>query len=172
MKSLMNRQFQQLLVIGMVAAGVAFGEEPADDAARLAELDAYWAEVSRCVREGDFEGYRATCHPEAVLVSGKSKTSYPLTKALARWKAEFDATKAGDTEADVKFRFSQRFGDAVTAHETGIFLYTASSLDGDSLAEHIHFQALLVKKEDGWKILMEYQKSPATEAEWTALAKD
>ena len=35
-------------------------QETGDEAtaARLAELDAYWAEVSRSVREGDFEGYR------------------------------------------------------------------------------------------------------------------
>lgn len=172
MNSLMNRQLLQLLAFGIIAANLAWSEEPADDAARLAELDSYWAEVSRSVREGDFEGYRATCHPEAVLVSGKSKTSYPLTKALARWKAEFDATKAGEMKANVVFRFSQRFGDAETAHETGIFLYTATNAEGKSTADYIHFQALLVKKTDSWKILMEYQKSPATEAEWDALEKN
>ncbi|MFT5468597.1 MAG: hypothetical protein ACI8UO_003707 [Verrucomicrobiales bacterium] len=122
------------------------------------------------MRVGDFEGYRATCHPEAVLVSGKSQTSYPLTKALERWQPEFDATKAGEIKADVVFRFSQRFGDATTAHETGIFLYTATNADDEVKAEFIHFQALLVKSADGWKILMEYQKSSATKAEWEALA--
>ncbi|MEM7011982.1 MAG: DUF4440 domain-containing protein [Verrucomicrobiota bacterium] len=166
----MKRQLLQLLAFATITTNLAWSEEPADDAARLAELDAYWAEVSRAVREGDFEAYRATCHPEAVLVSGKSKTSYPLTKALARWKVEFDATKAGDMKADVEFRFSQRFGDAETAHETGIFLYSATNAEGKATAEHIHFRALLVKKEDGWKILMEYQKSAATKEEWDALA--
>ncbi|MGD2123925.1 MAG: hypothetical protein PVJ76_19395, partial [Gemmatimonadota bacterium] len=36
---------------------------------RTGELDAFWAEVSRTVAEGDFEGYAATYHEDAVLVS-------------------------------------------------------------------------------------------------------
>ncbi|MFT5883203.1 MAG: hypothetical protein ACI9FG_001716, partial [Crocinitomicaceae bacterium] len=64
------------------------------DAGLKAELDAYWAEISRAVKTGDFEAYKATCHPEAVLVSGNKKQSYPLAKALVRWKKEFDDTKS------------------------------------------------------------------------------
>ena len=59
------------------------------------ELNAYWSEVSRTVREGDFIGYKATCHEEGVLVSGVKSSSYPLSDALSRWKKDFDATKQG-----------------------------------------------------------------------------
>jgi ketosteroid isomerase-like protein len=137
--------------------------------ARLAELDAFWAEVSRTVKEGDFVGYSATCHPEAVLVTGTKKLSYPLTQALARWKKEFDDTKSGARESSASFRFSQRVGDATTAHETAILLYSFRQGDGELKHEYIHLEALLLKKEDGWKIIMEYQKALATEAEWKAL---
>jgi hypothetical protein len=140
----------------------------ADDAKRLAELDGFWAKVSRTVREGDFEGYKTTCHGEGVLVSGTRKTSEPLSKALERWKQEFADTKAGKVKASVEFRFSQRIGDDTTAHETGIFLYTSISGDGQVKKEYIHFEELLVKR-DGWKGLMEYQKSKATREEWEAL---
>jgi len=58
------------------------------------ELNAYWAEVSRSVKEGDFAGYSATCHPLGILVSGNKKTSYPLATALAKWKQGFEDTKA------------------------------------------------------------------------------
>ena len=34
----------------------------ADDAARLAELDRFWNAVSQSVKDGDFDGYMATCH--------------------------------------------------------------------------------------------------------------
>ncbi|SVA30837.1 uncharacterized protein METZ01_LOCUS83691 [marine metagenome] len=136
---------------------------------RLVELDAYWAEVSRAVREGDFEGYKATCHEKGVLVSGTKKTSYPLSEALVRWKKDFTATKAGKIKAKVEFRFSQRFGDETTAHETGIFLYSFTDPEGRWTQEHIHFQALLLKGKDGWKIMMEYQKSKAKKVEWDAL---
>ena len=137
--------------------------------ARLAELDAYWDTVSRAVAEGDFEGYKATCHPEGVLVSGSKKTSHPLSVALARWEKDFTATKAGRVKASVEFRFSQRFGDAATAHETGIFLYTSEDSEGRVTRKHIHFEALLVKRRGDWKILMEYQKSKVERGQWEAL---
>ena len=138
----------------------------AEDTARLEELDAFWSKVSRTVREGDYEGYKDTCHAEGVLVTGIKKTSQPLSMALERWRQEFTDTKSGKIKANVEFRFSRRIGDETTAHETGIFLYTTG--DGQARQEYIHFEVLLVKR-DGWKTLMEYQKSKATREEWEAL---
>ena len=121
------RRILALLAAALLASPPAFS---ADDESRLTELDAYWAEVSRTVTEGDFEGYKATCHEEGVLVSGVKATSYQLATALKRWKPDFDATKAGETKADVAFLFSQRLGDAETAHETGIVRYTSEKAGG------------------------------------------
>jgi len=137
---------------------------------RIKELDAYWAEVSRAVGAGDFEGYSATCHAEGVLVSGKKKTSYPLSSALAKWKEGFDDTKSGKIKASVEFRFGQRFGDDSTAHETGMFLYSSTDADGKKTDAYIHFEALLVKRDGKWVILMEYQKSEGTKEEWEQLS--
>ncbi len=141
----------------------------ADEPERLRQLEAYWADVSKAVGSGDFAAYKATCHPEGVLVSGSKKTSQPLADALKRWRREFDATKSGEMKASVQFKFSQRFGDATTAHETGMFLYSATGADGKETREYIHFEALLVKREGRWQILMEYQKSKGTRAEFEAL---
>lgn len=141
----------------------------APETARLKQLDAYWAEVSRAVGSGDFAAYEATCHPEGVLVSGSKKTTSPLADALKRWKKEFDATKSGEMKASVMFKFSQRLGDATTAHETGMFLYSATGADGKETKEYIHFEGLLVKRDSRWKILMEYQKSKGTRTEFEAL---
>lgn len=141
----------------------------ADEPERLRQLDAYWADVSKAVGSGDFAAYKATCHPEGVLVSGSKKTSQPLADALKRWRREFDATKSGEMKASVQFKLSQRFGDATTAHETGMFLYSATGADGKETREYIHFEALLVKREGRWQILMEYQKSKGTRAEFEAL---
>ncbi len=151
---------------------VAFGVAPifaSDDKARLRELDAFWTEVTRSVRAGDFEGYKATCHDEGVLVSGSKQTSQPLAEALARWKPGFVDTKAGKMQANVEFKFSQRFGDDATAHETGLFHYSTVGSDGKGTDDYIHFEGLLVKKNGKWKVLMEYQKSKATLQEWNAL---
>jgi len=140
----------------------------------LDQRDTFWAEVSRSVKEGDFEGYAATCHPLGVLVSGIAKTSQPLTSALKRWKPEFEATKSGTPKASVEFRFSTRLGDATTAHETGIFRYSTVDADGKRTDEYIHFEVLLVREQDAtgeasWQTMMEFQKSIATSKEWEAL---
>ena len=158
------------LLLVALPGGVIAGTDDVADNARRVELDAYWAEVSRSVKEGDFEGYKATCHEEGVLVSGAKKTSVPLTVALARWQQGFMDTKSGKIKSDVKFRFSQRFGDETTAHETGIFLYSTVDGEGKRNQEYVHFQALLLKQKGQWRIMMEYQKSTGTLAEWNALA--
>ncbi|RDB07412.1 nuclear transport factor 2 family protein [Runella aurantiaca] len=143
------------------------------DALRIAEIDkSYWKEISRTVKEGDFEGYKATCHPNAVLVTttGKNKQSYPMTEALARWKQGFTNTKQGKQMDNVSFRFSQRIGGETTAHETGIFYFTSHDSTGKLIAEsYTHLEALLVKRDGKWLCLMEYQKAKATREEWDAL---
>ena len=140
-----------------------------DEQARIKELDTYWAEVSRAVNTGDFEAYKATCHGDAVLVSESKHMSQPLAVALARWSNDFANTRDGKISSKVEFRFSKRFGDATTAHETGIFRFTAQKSGEEPTIEYIHLEALLVKRGGAWKILMENQTGPATAAEWDAL---
>jgi len=164
MKHLLHLAIIPLLLLSSPTATYADDEKQ-----RLAELDAYWTKVSRSVGEGDFADYSSTCHPKAVLVSGNKKTSYPLADALKRWKVEFDDTKAGKRKSSVTFRFAHRYGDATTAHESGIFLYTFQPAGEPLKKEYVHFEALLVKEDGNWLIMMEYQKSSATEAEWKKL---
>jgi ketosteroid isomerase-like protein len=135
----------------------------------IAELDAYWAEVSRTVEEGDFEGYAATYHPDAVLIFAGSNATLPIADGLAGWKSGFDATASGDQKSSVSFRFSRRLNSATTAHEVGIFHYQADGPDGVTDAM-VHFTGLLVKKDGRWLMLMEDQEQEATKAEWDALA--
>ncbi|MGK0240398.1 MAG: hypothetical protein ACI92G_003884 [Candidatus Pelagisphaera sp.] len=159
-----------ITIIILAFTPLSFGskETTSDNAARLAALDTYWAEVSRCVKEGDFAGYKATCHPDGVLVAGTRGESYPLSKALERWEEDFIDAKSGAIKASVSFRFSQRLGDDTTAHETGIFLYARENADGSKTKEYIHLEALLLKR-GTWKIVMEYQKAVATKEDWDQL---
>ena len=133
-----------------------------------AELDGYWLRVSQAVKTGDLEAYRATCPPDGVLVSGKNAKSELLSQALIRWGKEFADTKAGKMKARVEFRFSKRIRGKDTAHETGIFLYSSQRVGQEWKRDYVHFEALLVKKKGKWKILMEFQKSLATKAEWSS----
>ena len=163
---------EMLAKMGVSAPEKATSQSNADSL-RIAEIDrTYWAEISRTVKEGDFEGYKATCHENAVLVAtaGKNKRSEPMTAALARWKQGFMDTKEGKQMDKVSFRFSQRIGGETTAHETGIFYFTSHDATGKLLSEsYTHLEALLVKQGGKWVCLMEYQKSAATKAEWDAL---
>jgi len=131
------------------------------------ELDAYWAEAARTVEEGDFEGYAKLYHPDAVLVM-KGRGTIPIGEALAGWKQLFVDTQAGKAAAHVEFRLTERLNDATTAHETGMFRYTFEPEEGDDAVSLVHFEALLVKRDGRWLMLMEFQKDPATEEEWAA----
>lgn len=142
---------------------------PSPSAAQVTdELDAYWAELSRTVEQGDFEGYGALYHPDAVLVSLGSGSSYPIARALAGWKQGFVDTAEGRAVAGVDFRLTQRLYDETTAHETGIFRYSFTPEDGDPVVAPVHFESLLVKQNGEWLMVMEYQKQLASEEEWEA----
>lgn len=142
------------------------------DSTRLAELNRFWTTLSQTVQSGDFEGYKALYHKDAVVVftTGKNKTSASIEKAMANWKQGFKDTKTGKQTDKVEFRFSQRIGSETTAHETGIFYFTSYDSNRKVKAkEFIHFEMLLIKGDNGWQALMEYQKFKATQEEWDTL---
>ena len=144
------------------------------ESSRIEELNTYWNALSKTVSEGDFKNYSAGYHKDAVIIfaSGKNKTSQPIEKALAGWKQGFMDTKKGENKSHVAFRFTQRIGDATTAHETGIFMYVTSDSNGENKKQYpTHFEMLLVKRNNKWLGVMEYQKSTATLQEWNALSK-
>ncbi len=174
----MKRILLIMIIVASINSIFAVNNNPSylievnQDSLRLLALDNYWKELSRTVREGDFEGYAAAYHEDAVVIfaTGKNKTSMSITKALANWKQGFDDTKSGKNKSDVTFRFSQRIGDETTAHETGIFKYWSSDSNGENQQQaYVHFEMLFVKKDGNWLGVMEYQKSQATKEEWDAL---
>ena len=179
---IMKKVFLLIIIIGFfhINKTVAHFSKPTtflkgnQESPRIKELDQYWKESSRTVREGDFEGYKASYHKDAVVVFavGENKTTVSIAKALENWKQGFSDTKEGKVEANVEFRFSQRIGDETTAHETGIFHYTSKDSDGKINTDvYINFEMLFVKQNGKWLGLMENQKSVATKEDWEALKK-
>ncbi|GAB5533152.1 MAG: hypothetical protein Roseis3KO_49290 [Roseivirga sp.] len=145
-------------------------EQQADQ--RIAELNKYWKKLSKTVKEGDFEGYSSLYHEDAIVIftTGNNKVSVAAAEALAGWKDGFAKTKAGKQKDNVEFRFTQRVGNANTAHETGIFHFTSVDSSGKTTADtFVHFEMLFVKKDGVWLSMMEYQRDIATQAEWNAL---
>jgi ketosteroid isomerase-like protein len=160
----MSRCSLPLLVGAVLLAAAPSGAQT------TAALDTFWDEVSRTVAEGDFEGYGALYHPDAVLVSLDPPSSVPIAEALAGWAPGFADTREGRAAARVEFRFTRRIHDATTAHETGMFRYVFHPRGGEPTPATVHFEALLVRVDGRWRMVMELQKEPATEEEWAAAA--
>ena len=141
---------------------------PAKDTVQT-ELDLMWDNMSKAVARGDIKAYRSMFHQDAVLVKGDTGSSYHIDKAFARWKQGFEDTKSGKIEANVTFRFSQRIHDKNTAHETGMYHYYSIDETGERKDYYVDLEALLVKKNDEWLVIMEFQKSSSTKAQWDLL---
>ena len=126
-----------------------------------------WSVVSKTVVEADIEGMAATYHPDAVFVAGTGTVS--IVEQLAKWGRDMEEEKVAGTSATVSFRFTNRQDDDVTAFETGMFKYTVTAPSGEETSYRVPFEALLVKQDGKWLILMERQLGSADEAAWAAL---
>ncbi len=126
-----------------------------------------WSVVSRTVVDSDIEGMAAIYHADAVLVANSG--TVPIAEQLAKWGQDMEDAKRDGTSASVSFRFTRRQDDKETAFETGMFKYTATASSGTEASYYVPFEALLVKKNGKWLILMERQLEAADEAAWAAL---
>lgn len=153
--------------IGLPIILLALAPLPAD-AQVTAELDALWARVAESVATGDPDLYLSTYHPDAIFVSVRRGITRTVAEDVEANRAAWADTREGRARRSVEFRFTERLHSETSAHETGIFRYSATEADGSSRVALIHFEAALVKKDGVWLQLLELQTSDATEAEWEA----
>ena len=143
----------------------AQGAEPSSGA-----IDAQvWSAISTTVVEHDLAGMAATYYPAAVLVTPQG--TMPIARALAGWGQSMEAMKRNGSRASVAFRFSLRQDGAETAFESGMFNYAVTDSAGATTRYIIPFEALLVRKDTRWLIVMERQFAAADEAAWSAMAR-
>ena len=125
-----------------------------------------WDVIRRTVVESDIEGMAETYHPDAVFVfPGGTRL---IGAQLGEWGRDMVEMEAAGTTATVAFRFTERQVDERTAFEVGMFKYTATTKDGESTSYHVPFEALHVKKDGRWLILMERQHAQVDEDAWNA----
>ena len=162
-------RFAAVLLLGLAPAADGPPTEALDENARTrVELDAFWAEASRTVREGDDAGYAALYTDDAVFVNSIKGEVAPIGEQLAEWKPGFERTRAGEVVADVRFRFTTRLHGPTTAHETGLFRYVSHAPGEPVEPAYIRFEALLIREPDGWRWAMERQLAVAAERDWVA----
>jgi len=134
-----------------------------------AAIDAQvWSAVSTTVVDNDIAGMAALYHPDAVLVTPKG--TMPIAQALAGWGRSMETMKGNGSHAAVAFRFALRQDGAETAFESGMFNYAVTDSAGATTRFIIPFEALLVRKNGRWLIVMEHQLAAADEATWNAMA--
>ena len=153
-----------LILILLVSSSILFAQINDNNG-----LNAFWIEAERQVKEGDFEAYSTSFHHDAILVNGISKNSIPIKEALDGWEKGFKNTRLRKMKASVEFRFSESILGTSSAYQKGIFFYTSERTEQSPVSVFIHFEVLLTKSNDIWKILMEYQKKYATHEDWNRL---
>lgn len=127
-----------------------------------------WSVISATVVNADIKGMAATYHPDAVVVTPGN--TLPIGEMLPQWGKSMEQMAAGGASATVEFRFSSRMDNAKTAFEVGIFKYTVTDNAGKSTSYIIPMEALLIRTDAGWRILMERQLAPVGAEEWNKLA--
>ena len=161
---LKNRPFSSYIIVVLLALSYNLFAQTNTN-----EINAFWIEAERQVREGDFEAYSNSFHPNAILVNGISKNSIPIKEALDRWEKGFEDTRQRQMKASVEFRFSETVFGTSSAYQKGIFHYTSEYIGQSPVSVFIHFEVLLTKSNSIWEILMEYQKDYATKEDWNSL---
>lgn len=153
-----------LILVLLVPSSILFAQTNNNNG-----LNAFWIEAKRQVKEGDFKAYSTSFHHDAILVNGISKNSIPIKEALDGWEKGFEDTRLGQMKASVEFRFSETIIGTSSAYQKGIFFYTSEYAEQSPVSVFIHFEVLLTKSNDIWKILMEYQKEYASYEDWNGL---
>jgi uncharacterized protein (TIGR02246 family) len=123
-----------------------------------------WAVVSAAVAAHDLEAMAAVYHPDAVVVSERGTAA--IADQLIDWGEGMARARAAGTSASVSFRFARRQAWETTAFETGMFKYTELAGDGTETSSYVPFEALLVKKDGKWLLLMERQLEASDERVW------
>lgn len=161
----MHLSFVALLTLGASALLASIAPSPTS-----AAIDAdVWAPIAASVVNDDIAAMGRTYHPDAVLVSDNGTRS--IATALAGWGKDMVVNKAKGIRATVEFRFTKRQDDAETAFETGVFKYTVIDKAGVSTPSYRRLEALLVKRQGKWRIVMERQLDAVTEKAWEGMAR-
>ena len=131
------------------------------------DIDSLWAAVSGTVASNDCAGMAALYHPDAVLVS--SDSTMAVSEKMTVWNEGMEKIRAEGRSASVSFRFSSRQHDVSTAFDCGIFRYAETDAAGVEQPVFVKLEALMVKKDGQWLMMMERQLEATDEAAWELL---
>lgn len=161
--------FRSLLGIAIgsaffIASWAAWAEEGDQNIAAQIDQE-IWIPLVESVRTADFEMHAATYHPSAVVVFTNKDSTISGRQFLANIKPDFEKRQGGPEDTILKFRFNRRIDNEDTAFETGIFAFSTLDENGDWQTAYRTLEALLIRENGKWLMLMEHQDM-ADEADW------
>ena len=161
----LQRVAGHLLSLHPTPMATASGSAPSSASS---EIDAQcWSVISEAVAANDCDKMASVYHPDGVLVS--TTGSIAVTAQLVTWGEGMEKIAAEGRSASVSFRFASRQCDATTAFERGMFRYAETNGAGVEEPRFVQLEALFVKKEGRWLMVMERQLEAADEGAWDAL---
>ena len=133
------------------------------------EIDRVWSELVLSVKKGDFSKYKSLYHEDAVLISQVNQTTATIKDAFVRWEEGFRQTRSGKIKTNLEVRFKKRLADKKTFFEEGILKYWTTDSEGNDNISYLEFEAVWIKRDKEWLMIMENQKSFLDEIEWNKL---
>jgi len=156
------------IAIALPGVSAAQSSAPAGASGAAAAIDEQvWSAISASVVNQDIDAMAATYHPDAVVVT--PGRTIPARTQLPQWGKDMETAKARGETATVEFRFTKRVDNIDTAFETGMFKYTVVDSAGKATSYHIPMEALLVRLNGRWVVVMEHQFATVSAQDWDAL---
>ena len=78
---------------------------------------------------------------------------------MKEYKHIFEETKKNNGSLNISLRFTERLNNDSVASERGIYKFTTNKDREDEQVYYAKFQVILIKEENTWKILMDYDSN-------------
>lgn len=118
-----------------------------------------WLPFAKAFAEGDAEGYIALHSKAFVRPMGDAKRIDTYDQWAAGTRAMFKALADRGGKLRIRFRFLERFANAESASERGIYETTSVNAKGESRKGYGKFHVISRKEDGRWRILVDYDSS-------------
>ena len=126
----------------------------------LKELDRdIWLPFIKAYGESNPEGYFALHSKSFVRAQGDGKRIETIEQWMNGTRNMFRVFGERGSKAAIQFRFLERFANAETASERGIYEFASVNSQGETRKSYGKFHVISRKEDGKWKILVDYDST-------------
>ena len=126
----------------------------------LKELDRdIWLPFIKAYGEGNPDGYIALHSKSFIRPMGDRKQIDTYEEWNQTTRGMFKSAAERGTKASIQFRFLERFANAESASERGIYEFASINAKGEARKFHGKFHVISRKEDGKWKILVDYDST-------------